>query len=93
MTSTVYYGLGFNSDDLAGNMYVNFALSGIVEIPAYLLASVLVNRYVLLDFCSILNKIVWLHLMLAARASLVFLFDYTLCIEILPFTLSCFQGT
>lgn len=44
VTSAVYYGLGFNSDDLAGNMYLNFALSGIVEIPAYLMASVVVNR-------------------------------------------------
>lgn len=44
VTSLVYYGLSFNADDLAGNMYLNFALSGIVEIPAYLLASILVNK-------------------------------------------------
>lgn len=46
VTSLVYYGLSFNADDLAGNMYLNFALSGIVEIPAYILASILVNKWV-----------------------------------------------
>ena len=44
VTSLVYYGLSFNVDDLAGNIYLNFALSGFVEIPAYLLATVLVNK-------------------------------------------------
>ncbi|XP_028393936.1 organic cation transporter protein-like [Dendronephthya gigantea] len=44
VTSLVYYGLSFNVDDLAGNVYLNFALSGLVEIPAYLLATILVNR-------------------------------------------------
>ena len=56
VTSTVFYGLGFNSDDLAGNFYLNFALSGIVEIPAYLLASILVNRYVLLMEMLLVGK-------------------------------------
>ena len=40
----VYYGLGFNSGNLSGDMYLNFALSGLVEIPAYMLASYLVDR-------------------------------------------------
>ncbi|CAB4032248.1 solute carrier family 22 member 15-like [Paramuricea clavata] len=44
VTSLVYYGLSFNVDDLAGNIYLNFALSGLVEIPAYLLATILVNK-------------------------------------------------
>ena len=42
----VYYGLGFNSGNLAGNYYVNFALSGLVEIPAYIMAGYLVERWV-----------------------------------------------
>ena len=40
----VYYGLGFNSGNLAGNFYLNFAASGLVEIPAYLLATYLVEK-------------------------------------------------
>ena len=44
VTSGVYYGLGFNSGSLAGEFYLNFAASGLVEIPAYILAAVLVNK-------------------------------------------------
>lgn len=44
VTSGVYYGLGFNSGNLAGEFYLNFAASGLVEIPAYILAAVLVNK-------------------------------------------------
>ena len=44
MVSLVYYGLSFNVDDLAGNVYLNFGLSGLVEIPAYLMATILVNK-------------------------------------------------
>ncbi|KAK2551245.1 Solute carrier family 22 member 15 [Acropora cervicornis] len=40
----VYYGLSFNSGNLAGDFYLNFAASGLVEIPAYLLATYLVER-------------------------------------------------
>lgn len=52
MVSLVYYGLSFNVDDLAGNVYLNFALSGLVEIPAYLMATILVNKYVVRTFFS-----------------------------------------
>lgn len=44
VTSMVYYGLSFNAGKLAGNFYLNFAASGLVEIPAYLLATILVER-------------------------------------------------
>lgn len=44
VTSMVYYGLSFNAGRLAGNFYLNFAASGLVEIPAYLLATYLVER-------------------------------------------------
>ena len=40
----VYYGLSFNAGKLAGTFYLNFAASGLVEIPAYLLATILVER-------------------------------------------------
>ncbi|XP_022106852.1 solute carrier family 22 member 15-like isoform X2 [Acanthaster planci] len=39
-----YYGLTFGASSLGGNMYVNFALSGIVEIPATLLSTYALNR-------------------------------------------------
>ncbi|XP_022095300.1 solute carrier family 22 member 15-like [Acanthaster planci] len=38
-----YYGLTFGASNLGGNMYVNFALSGIIEIPACLLSTVALN--------------------------------------------------
>ena len=38
VTSLVYYGLLLNAADLAGNTYINFLLSAIVEIPAYVFA-------------------------------------------------------
>ncbi|GBO35488.1 Organic cation transporter protein, partial [Araneus ventricosus] len=33
----VYYGLSYNTNELAGDPFVNFALSGAVEFPAYFL--------------------------------------------------------
>ena len=36
--SLIYYGLSFNISDLGGNPYINCAISGAVEIPAYILA-------------------------------------------------------
>lgn len=38
MNAFVYFGLSYNTNELAGDPFINFALSGIVEIPAYLLA-------------------------------------------------------
>ncbi|XP_054718179.1 organic cation transporter protein-like [Uloborus diversus] len=37
VNSFVYYGLSYNTNELAGNPFVNFALSGAVEFPGYLL--------------------------------------------------------
>jgi len=34
----VYYGLSLSVGQLAGNLYVNNFISGIVEIPAYIFA-------------------------------------------------------
>ena len=41
----VYYGLSFNTNSLEGNPYLNFALSGAVEIPAYALTLYALKRY------------------------------------------------
>lgn len=37
----VYYGLSLNSSNLGGNPYVNFAISGAIEIPAYIFAAII----------------------------------------------------
>ncbi|XP_063709471.1 organic cation transporter protein-like [Culicoides brevitarsis] len=45
LTNTfVYYGLSLNAVSLAGNKYFNFTFSNIIEIPAHLLALLLVNK-------------------------------------------------
>ena len=40
----VYYGLSLNSGNLAGDFYLNFFLTGLVEFPAYTLCLVLLDR-------------------------------------------------
>ena len=40
----VYYGLSFSAGQLAGNRYVNNFLSGIVEIPAYIISFFILGR-------------------------------------------------
>ncbi|XP_057291589.1 organic cation transporter-like protein isoform X2 [Hydractinia symbiolongicarpus] len=41
----VYYGISLASDDLGGNMYRDFVLTSLVEIPGNILVIVLSNRY------------------------------------------------
>nr|XP_022294855.1 organic cation transporter protein-like [Crassostrea virginica] len=44
VVSMVYYGLYLNSGTLAGDFYLNFFLTGLVEFPAYTLCLVLLDR-------------------------------------------------
>uniref|UniRef100_K1QCW4 Organic cation transporter protein n=1 Tax=Magallana gigas TaxID=29159 RepID=K1QCW4_MAGGI len=44
VVSMVYYGLSLNSGSLAGDFYLNFFLTGLVEFPAYTLCLVLLDR-------------------------------------------------
>lgn len=44
VASMVFYGLSLNSGNLAGNLYVNFELMGLVEIIAYIICLALLNR-------------------------------------------------
>ncbi|KAL8570515.1 hypothetical protein ACOMHN_008872 [Nucella lapillus] len=44
VNALVYYGLSLNTENLAGSPYLNFMLAGAVEIPAYLLCILLLNR-------------------------------------------------
>lgn len=41
----IYYGLSINSVSLAGNSYVNFILSSLVEIPGYAISVVTLDRF------------------------------------------------
>lgn len=41
----VYYGLSINSVSLAGNSYVNYILTSLVEIPGYCLSAVTLDRF------------------------------------------------
>ncbi|KAJ8949971.1 hypothetical protein NQ318_002379 [Aromia moschata] len=40
-----YYGLSWNTNNLAGNRYLNFVISGAVEIPAYTFLILTLNRW------------------------------------------------
>ncbi|KAL8570505.1 hypothetical protein ACOMHN_008862 [Nucella lapillus] len=44
VNALVYYGLSLNTENLAGSPYLNFMLAGAVEIPAYILCILLLNR-------------------------------------------------
>lgn len=44
VNALVYYGLSLNTENLAGSPYLNFMLAGAVEIPAYALCILLLNR-------------------------------------------------
>ena len=41
----MYNGLTMDASDLGGNRYISFSLSGVIEIPSYVAAFVLVDRY------------------------------------------------
>lgn len=43
--SITYYGLSWNTSNLGGNDYLNFVVSGAVEIPAYLFLILTLNRW------------------------------------------------
>ncbi|XP_033634576.1 organic cation transporter protein-like isoform X1 [Asterias rubens] len=45
VNSLVYYGLSLNTSSLAGDPYLNFFLSGAVEIPAYLVSTAVVTWF------------------------------------------------
>ncbi|KAM7361200.1 organic cation transporter protein-like [Cochliomyia hominivorax] len=45
VTSGVYYGLSWNTNNLGGNVFLNFLVSGAVEIPAYSFLLLTLNRW------------------------------------------------
>ncbi|CAB0009618.1 unnamed protein product [Nesidiocoris tenuis] len=45
VNSATYYGLSWNTSNLGGNDYVNFIISGLVEIPAYSLLLFTLDRW------------------------------------------------
>ena len=40
----IYYGIIYNVENLSGSLYLNFVLMGLVEIPAYILNILLLDR-------------------------------------------------
>jgi len=38
-----YYGLSFSSTELSGDVYINFVLNVLVEIPSYLTAAIYID--------------------------------------------------
>lgn len=44
VNALVYYGLSLNTENLAGDPYLNFCIAGAVEIPAYVLCILVLNR-------------------------------------------------
>ncbi|XP_055954393.1 organic cation transporter protein [Patella vulgata] len=44
VNALVYYGLSLNTENLAGDPYLNFCIAGAVEIPAYILCIVFLNK-------------------------------------------------
>ncbi|XP_041465548.1 solute carrier family 22 member 21-like [Lytechinus variegatus] len=60
VNSVIYYGLSLNTDSLAGDPYLNFFISGAVEVPAYFVAAGLVKwigRRASLCACHIIGGI------------------------------------
>lgn len=45
VNSMTYYGLSWNTSNLGGNDYINFVISGAVEIPAYTFLLLTLNRW------------------------------------------------
>lgn len=45
VVSLTYYGLSWNTSNLGGNMYLNFVISGLVEIPAYTACMLTLDRF------------------------------------------------
>ncbi|KAK6187134.1 hypothetical protein SNE40_005223 [Patella caerulea] len=44
VNALVYYGLSLNTENLAGDPYLNFCIAGAVEIPAYILCIIFLNK-------------------------------------------------
>ncbi|GLG96483.1 GH14183 [Gryllus bimaculatus] len=45
VNNSTYYGLSWSTSDLGGNNYLNFLISGAVEIPAYIFLLLTLNRW------------------------------------------------
>lgn len=44
VNAMVYYGLALGTDNLGGDPYINFMIAGAVEIPAYIMCVLCLNR-------------------------------------------------
>ncbi|XP_015589763.1 organic cation transporter protein isoform X2 [Cephus cinctus] len=60
VNSGTYYGLSWNSSNLGGNEYLNFVISGLVEVPAYTFLIFTLNRWgrkVILCGCMLMSGV------------------------------------
>ncbi|KAG7207391.1 hypothetical protein KM043_009046 [Ampulex compressa] len=60
VNSGTYYGLSWHASNLGGNDYVNFVISGLVEVPAYTFLIFTLNRWgrkIILCGCMLLSGI------------------------------------
>lgn len=86
-----YYGLSWNTSDLGGNEYINFVISGVVEIPAYailiftldkwgrkgvLCGSMIIAGFCLLSSSFIPTDINWFKITLAMVGKLAITASY-----------------
>lgn len=44
VNSFIYFGLSLNTSGLGGNLFVNFFISGVIEFPAYAIATVVIKK-------------------------------------------------
>ncbi|XP_061190791.1 organic cation transporter protein-like [Saccostrea echinata] len=66
VNSLTYYGLFLTSGTMSGNMYLNFFLNGIVEIPCIFLYLFTINRYGRKKTCVMFHAIAGVSLTLTA---------------------------
>ncbi|XP_061190473.1 organic cation transporter protein-like [Saccostrea echinata] len=71
VNSMTYYGLFLLSGTMSGNMYLNFFLNGIVEIPGIFLFWFFINRYGRRKTCVMFHAIAGVSLILAAVLNFV----------------------
>ncbi|XP_014220696.1 organic cation transporter protein [Trichogramma pretiosum] len=91
VNSGTYYGLSWNASSLGGNDYVNFVISGLVEVPAYTFLIFTLNRWgrkIILCGCMIVSgsilvgtlfvprDMTWLTVTFAMAAKLVITASY-----------------
>lgn len=72
-----YYGLSWNTNNLGGNPYLNFVISGAVELPAYTFLILTLNRWgrkKIMCGCMIVAGTALLLTMIVPKGNLLYFF-------------------